>query len=69
MTSAIERSLTDDVEETSAAKMRGRFGLGYRRNDRWRFEILYIRDGTRTTQEGQFVRSVNIIDFKLKMLF
>jgi len=61
--------LTGDVEETFAAKMRGRIGLGYRRDDRWRFEILYIRDGTRETREGQFARSANIVDFKLKMLF
>lgn len=61
--------LTGDVQETFATKTRGRIGLGYRHSDRYRFEIIYIRDGTRETEGGQFTRSANIVDFRLKMLF
>jgi hypothetical protein len=43
-------------------------GLGYRRDPKWRFEVLYIRDGTRTTDEGSFATAANIVDFRLKLL-
>jgi len=59
--------LSDDVPERFAAKARVRAGLGYRRDRRWRFEVLYIRDGTRQTDEGSFATSANIVDFRLKM--
>ena len=43
--------LSDDVPERFATKARLRAGLGYRRDKKWRFELLYIRDGTRQTDE------------------
>lgn len=61
--------LSDDVPERFATKRRARVGLGYRRDRKWRFEALYIRDGTRQTQGGSFATSANIVDFKVKVFF
>lgn len=61
--------LSDDVPERFATKRRTRAGLGYCRDPKWRFEALYIRDGTRTTDEGSFTTAANIVDFRLKVLF
>ena len=61
--------LSDDVPERFATKRRTRAGLGYRRDSKWRFEVLYIRDGTRTTDQGSFADAANIIDFRLKVFF
>lgn len=61
--------LSDDVPESYATKRRTRAGLGYRRNDRWRFEALYIRDGARDTLEDEFDTAANIVNLKLKMSF
>ena len=60
--------LSDDVPERFATKRRTRAGLGYRRDPKWRFEVLYIRDGTRATGEGSFATAANIVDFRLKLL-
>src|SRR3972149_9926407 len=35
-----------------ATKRRTRAGLGYRRDRKWRFELLYIHDGTREMEQG-----------------
>ncbi len=59
--------LSDDVPERFATKARLRTGFGYRRDKKWRFEILYIRDGTRQTEGGSFATSANILDFRIKM--
>jgi hypothetical protein len=61
--------LSDDVPERFATKRRTRAGLGYRRDRKYRFEALYIRDGTRETEEGSFGASANIVDFRLKIFF
>lgn len=61
--------LSDDVPERFATKRRTRAGLGYRRDSKWRMELLFIRDGTRTTDEGSFATAANIVDFRLKVLF
>jgi hypothetical protein len=61
--------LSDDVPERFATKRRIRVGLGYRRDSRWRFEILFIRDGTRTTDENNFAPAANIVDLRVKVLF
>ncbi len=61
--------LSDDVPERFATKARLRTGLGYRRDKKWRFEVLYIRDGTRATEEGSFETSANIVDFRMKLFF
>jgi hypothetical protein len=60
--------MSDDVPETFATKRRTRVGLGYHRDSKWRFELLYIRDGTRTTDEGSFATAANIVDFRVKLL-
>jgi hypothetical protein len=61
--------LTDDVPERFASKARLRTGLGYRRDAKWRFELLYIREGTRSTDEGSFATSANIVNVRVKMVF
>ena len=61
--------LSDDVSERFATKRRTRMGLGYRRDSKWRFELLFIRDGTRTTDAGRFAVAANIVDFRTKVLF
>jgi hypothetical protein len=61
--------LSDDVPERFATKRRTRVGLGYRRDSKWRFELLFIRDGTRTTDAGSFAVAANIVDFRTKVLF
>ena len=61
--------LSDDVPERFASKARLRAGLGYRRDKKWRFEMLYIRDATRQTEGGSFETSANIVDFRMKVFF
>jgi hypothetical protein len=61
--------LSDDVPERYASKRRVRAGLGCRLDRKWRFEVLYIRDATRETDEGSFATAANIVDFRLKMFF
>jgi hypothetical protein len=61
--------LSDDVPERFAAKRRTRLGLGYRLDRKWRFDLLFIRDGTRETSAGSFATAANIVDFRLKVLF
>lgn len=60
--------LSDDVPERFAAKRRTRLGLGYRRDRKWRFDVLFIRDATRQTSEGSFATAANIVDFRIKIL-
>jgi Protein of unknown function (DUF2490) len=60
--------LSDDVPETFATKRRIRAGLGYRHDSKWRFELLFIRDGTRTTEAGSFATAANIVDFRLRFV-
>jgi Protein of unknown function (DUF2490) len=61
--------LSDDIPERFASKARLRTGLGYRRDKKWRFEVLYIRDGTRQTEGGSFETSANIVNFRMKLFF
>jgi len=61
--------LSDDVPERFASKRRTRVGLGYRRDDRLRFEVLFIRDGSRQTLEEDFDTAANILNARLKMFF
>ncbi len=60
--------LSDDVPEHFATKRRARVGLGYRRDSKWRFELLFLRDGTRTTDDSSFATAANIVDFRVKVL-
>ncbi len=60
--------LSEDVPERFATKRRTRTGLGFRRSDRWRFEVLYIRDGVRDTLDEKFDTAVNVVNVKLKII-
>ncbi len=61
--------LSGDVPERFASKRRTRAGLGYRRNNRWRFEALYIRDTARDTTDEEFDTAANIVNARIKILF
>jgi hypothetical protein len=61
--------LSDDVPERFASKARLRAGLGYRHDAKWRFELLYVREATRTTENSAFSTSANIVNLRVKMLF
>ena len=60
--------LSEDVPERFATKRRTRTGVGFRRSDRWRFEVLYIRDGVRDTLDEEFDTAANIVNLKLKII-
>jgi hypothetical protein len=59
----------DDPEERFASRQRIRAGLGYRRDERWRFEVLYIWTRSRDATGEPFTTSENIIDFRAKCVF
>ena len=60
--------LGERAPETFASKFRARAGFGYRRDDRWRVEILYIRDWARNTF-NHFDNSVNAVDLRFQLFF
>ena len=60
--------LAGDVPERFATKRRTRAGLGFRRSDRWRLEVLYIRDASRDTLDEDFDSAANIVNIKLKII-
>lgn len=55
--------------ERFANKQRIRTGLGYRRNQAWRFEAFYIWMRSRDTLENGFTTSENILDLRVKRVF
>ncbi len=59
--------LSDDVDERFTSKRRTRMGLGYRHDAKWRFEALYIRDGTRDNSGEPFDTSTNTVDLTVKI--
>ena len=59
--------LQGDVPERFATKRRFRGGFGYRLSQRWRFEVLYIRDFARETLESEETIDMNAIDFRVKL--
>jgi hypothetical protein len=59
----------DDPAERFASRQRIRAGLGYRRDARWRFEVLYMRTRSRDATGEPFTTSENIIDFRVKRVF
>lgn len=61
--------LNGNVDETYASKLRSRIGLGYRRSDVWRYELLYVRDETRKSPGDAFARSSNAFDFRVQTFF
>jgi len=61
--------LSGDSPERFATKRRTRAGLGYRKDRKWRYELFYIHDATRETEEERFAPAANIVDFKVKVFF
>jgi hypothetical protein len=61
--------LEDQLPERFSSKFRGRAGLGYRVDYRWRLEFLYIRDNSRSTLDEDFQEDANIFDFRVKVFF
>ena len=61
--------LTGDVSERFASKARARFGFGYRMRYATRFEVLYIRNWNRATEEGPKEPTSNAVDLRLKLYF
>jgi len=61
--------LGNEVAESFATKGRLRAGLGYRKNYKWRIELLYIRDWAKDTIEEKGQVSIHAIDLRLKIFF
>jgi hypothetical protein len=61
--------LGDDTPERFASKLRTRVGLGFRINYKWRVEGLFIRDDQRGSSDEDYVRAVNALDLRVKLLF
>ena len=61
--------LDDDVPERFATKLRGRLGVGYRINYKWRVEVLTQRDDARDTLENEFDVEARMLDLRLKIFF
>jgi hypothetical protein len=59
----------DDPEERFANRQRVRTGMGYRRNLKWRYEVLYIWGRSRDTTEEDFHTSDNIVNLRVKRVF
>jgi hypothetical protein len=58
-----------DPQERFASKQRIRAGFGYRRNVRWRYELLYIWGRSRDNTSESFHTSDNILNFRVKRVF
>ena len=56
-------------EERFSNRHRIRTGLGYRRNVRWRYEVLYMWTQSRNTIEDDFATTEHIIDLRVKRVF
>lgn len=55
--------------ERFASKVRVRFGLGYR-SSRWTaFELLFVRDWTRSTLSDAFAKDTQAIDLRVRAFF
>jgi hypothetical protein len=59
----------DNPEERFASRQRIRAGLGYRRDVRWRFEVIYMWTRSRDETGEPFTTSENIIDLRVKRVF
>ena len=56
----------DEVEERFANKNRFRIGLGWRHDLEWRVELIYARQNSRNTLEGDIVNSDDIYRIRIK---
>jgi hypothetical protein len=59
----------DDPAERFANRQRIRAGYGYRRNVRWRSEVLYIWSRSRDTTDEHFKTADNIFNVRIKRVF
>ncbi len=61
--------LSGEVSERFASKARARLGLGYRIRYATRFDVLYIRNWHRDTNQGPREPTSNALDLRLKLFF
>jgi len=59
----------EKVRRRFLEKVRLRFGLGYRYSSKWRSEILYKRDWSRSILFEEFDVDVNALILKVKRVF
>ena len=59
----------DDVPERFVNEIRFRGGFGYRMNQSWQSELLYIHDIYRESSLGDFEEDANCVDLRIKYLF
>ena len=59
----------DDVPERFTNKLRFRGDFGYRIDETWRAELLYVHDVYRDSPIGEFEEDANILDFRLVYRF
>ena len=50
-------------------QMRARAGFGYRRSFRWRFETLYVWNGTRHADAGPWLTRSHVLDIRVRREF
>ena len=60
---------TEEAPERFAKKFRARAGVGYRRDYKWRFELLAMKDKARDTLEEEFEVEALMINFRAKWFF
>ena len=59
--------LDDQLDERYANRRRARIGLGYRRDYRNRFELIYTWQSSRNEIEGEFISNDHVIQVVYKM--
>lgn len=59
--------LVDRVPERFSHKLRARVGAGYRVSRHLAFEVLFLRDWTRSTLAGVFETEANILDLRVRL--
>ena len=59
----------DDPSERYANRQRIRTGVGYRRNQRWTFEALYVWNRSRNTVDEPLTTTDHVIDLTMKRVW
>jgi hypothetical protein len=60
---------SDEAPERFAKKIRARAGIGYRRDYKWRFELVAMKDDARDTLEDEFEVEALMLNFRAKWFF
>jgi hypothetical protein len=60
---------SEEAPERFAQKFRVRAGIGYRRDYKWRFELVAMRDDARDTLDEEFEVEALMINFRAKWFF